>query len=122
MRSVDGLDLEQIGRWRGVGGAAVDPELGEGRLVPGSPPVYRPADGYVQGTPVPLFLRLLTAVSRQDLGPALSVMAPSDARVRGNPPTAPPTGASAARVPPGWAVPVSPDGELRTDSPAQGTY
>ncbi len=122
MRSLDGLSLEQIGRWRGVGNASVDPELGAGRLPAGSPPVYRPADGYAPGTPVPLYLRLLTAWSRQDLGPAFNVMVPSDAHVRGLPPTAPPTGASAARVPPAWAIPVSPDGELRTDSPARGTY
>lgn len=123
MRSIlEGLTAEQLGRWQNVAGFRLDPELGEGRLVAGTPPVFRPVDPDPPGRPVQRFLNWLPARHPQDLGPSRYVGAPSGGRLRGFPPTAPPAGASSAIVPPAWAVAVSPDSELRNDSPSRGNY
>jgi len=126
MYSYDGLTLEQLAEVSHVRGARCDPELGEGRLPPGSPVVYMPESGHTDGTQTAFggFLNWLPwpGSRRQNLGTATVSAAPGVSRVRGYPPTAPPAGESAGIIPPAWEVRLSPDDQQRSGNPALGRY
>lgn len=130
MYSFDGLTLEQIALCRDVQGARYDPELGEGRLMPGSPPVFQPVGGgRVAGTPAPWgswIQRIpwpFQPGRRQDLGAATVDAAPAGPMRPGEPPTAPsPANAARAGAGPAWSIRVSPDDLLRAGNPSLGRY
>lgn len=125
MNSAHGLSGSQIGQWGDVGGFGRDPEMGDGRLPPGSPPVFRPATGDTPGNPTAPyggFLDWLTGRKEEMLGAFRLTGAPATSDIRGYPPTAGPPTSVQHFVPPAWAVSVSPDEEARYDSPSQGRY
>lgn len=123
MRSIDGLTLEQIGRAKGVRGHNTDPELGEGRLPPGSPVVYMPVEPNRPGqNPVGGFVIQRPSNRRQFLGDFRFAALRQGRALMGYPPTAPPAGSSTAVIPPAWAIRVSPDNEQRNGSPSLGRY
>lgn len=114
----------------GASNVQIDPELGPGRRPPGSAPVFSPRalrDQPGRGSLLGRFVEDGVAQRLQDLGAHRLVLWGLQRAVQGGfPPTA--TQAFVGRtpagwpVPPAWAVHVTPDEELRVNSPVQGRY